>query len=335
MMLKKTLVSMLTLGLGMMAINSANAAVVYKTDDTSLDVGGRLQVNLNSVEATKEDKAAIEGGARWRVKADSKIVDGFKALAFAEWQVSSETSNNGKFDTRFAYVGVKSDNYGQLVFGQNHTGLYNVMAKTDLFIDWGKKGNTYWELGGRQEGQAVYQYDKNGLLLGASYQSAGLDKVDSGLALSAGYEFGKSFPIAFALGYDQYDIKDSSDDKQSFAASLSGGTHGEGLYLAAMYQLTQYDDSENKNGYELLSSYTFENDIQLMVSYENLEQDNATLVSAFVGEVSYKWNTNFKTYIEAEVGLADIDKVDALGHKIGSTDDRSADKISLGLQYNF
>lgn len=334
-MLKKTLASMLTVGLGMVAINSVNAAVVYDNGDTSLDVGGRLQVNLNSVEATKEDKAAIEGAARWRVKGESKIVDGLKAIAFAEWQVASETSNNGKFDTRFAYVGVKSSDYGQLVFGQNHTALFNVLTKTDLFVDWGKKGNTYWDLGGRQEGQAVYQYDKNGLLLGASYQSAGLDKVDSGFALSAGYEMGKSFPIALALGYDQYDIKSSSDDKQSFAASVSGGTHGEGLYLAGMYQLTAYEDSKDKTGFELVSSYTFENDLQFILSYQSLEQDNARLVSSFVGEASYKWNTNFKTYVEAEVGAGDIDKVDTLGRKIGSTDERSADKISLGLQYNF
>src|SRR5574344_4295 len=313
-MLKKTLASMLTVGLGMVAINSVNAAVVYDNGDTSLDVGGRLQVNLNSVEATKEDKAAIEGAARWRVKGESNI---------------------GKFDTRFAYVGVKSSDYGQLVFGQNHTALFNVLTKTDLFVDWGKKGNTYWDLGGRQEGQAVYQYDKNGLLLGASYQSAGLDKVDSGFALSAGYEMGKSFPIALALGYDQYDIKSSSDDKQSFAASVSGGTHGEGLYLAGMYQLTAYEDSKDKTGFELVSSYTFENDLQFILSYQSLEQDNARLVSSFVGEASYKWNTNFKTYVEAEVGAGDIDKVDTLGRKIGSTDERSADKISLGLQYNF
>lgn len=320
----------------LIAFDYAHAANVYNTDDTSLVLGGRVQANFNSVEATADhDKAALETKARLRVDGSTKIYDGVKAIGFAEWEVGSETSQNGKWNTRFAYTGFKTDNYGTLTFGQDHTGIYYVIDRTDVFTDYGSRGNTYWSYGGRQEGQIKYNYTNGGLVFNATYQSAGLDAVNNGAATSVGYTFDAGLPLVAALGYDFYDVADSTDDKQSVAAGLSLGTEGDGFYSGLLYQFTDYKDSKNKNGWEALASYGWESGWVLYAGYQNLRQGHAILKSNLIGELQYNFNSNFKVLLETEIGVTDIDRVDVLGNKISSTGERSDDKVSIAAQYNF
>ena len=320
----------------LIAFDYAHAANVYNTDDTSLVLGGRVQANFNSVEATADhDKAALETKARLRVDGSTKIYDGVKAIGFAEWEVGSETSQNGKWNTRFAYTGFKTDKYGTLTFGQDHTGIYYVIDRTDLFTDYGSRGNTYWSYGGRQEGQIKYNYTNGGLVFNATYQSAGLDAVNNGAATSVGYTFDVGLPLVAALGYDFYDVADSTDDKQSVAAGLSLGTEGDGFYSGLLYQFTDYKDSKNKNGWEALASYGWESGWVLYAGYQNLRQGHAILKSNLIGELQYNFNSNFKVLLETEIGVTDIDRVDVLGNKISSTGERSDDKVSIAAQYNF
>ncbi|WP_294494956.1 porin [uncultured Ruminobacter sp.] len=320
----------------LIAFDYAHAANVYNTDDTSLVLGGRVQANFNSVEATADhDKAALETKARLRVDGSTKIYDGVKAIGFAEWEVGSETSQNGKWNTRFAYTGFKTDNYGTLTFGQDHTGIYYVIDRTDVFTDYGSRGNTYWSYGGRQEGQIKYNYTNGGLVFNATYQSAGLDAVNNGAATSVGYTFDVGLPLVAALGYDFYDVADSTDDKQSVAAGLSLGTEGDGFYSGLLYQFTDYKDSKNKNGWEALASYGWESGWVLYAGYQNLRQGHAILKSNLIGELQYNFNSNFKVLLETEIGVTDIDRVDVLGNKISSTGERSDDKVSIAAQYNF
>lgn len=337
-MFKKTLLSLLV---SAATIGAANAAVVYDNEDTSLAIGGRLQANLNSVFANKDpektDKVAIEGYARVNVDAKSKITDGVKAIAYGEWDVTSESSENGTFNNRFAYVGAATDNYGTIKAGQAYTALYNVIGVTDLFIDGGSSGNTFWDLGGRQEGQVIYDITLNGFSFGASWQTAGLDTVNSGYAVTAGYTFdvAKDFPLAFALGTDGYDIKDSSDDSKSFAVSISAGNVGSGFYAAGLYQITSYEDSKDKNGYELLAGYGLDNGLGFLLGYNALEQDSNTLVSNLSAEVSYSLNPAFVVYAEAVFGIGDVDTYTTDGDFVVHTSERSHDSISLRAQYNF
>ncbi len=320
----------------LIAFDYAHAANVYNTDDSSLVLGGRVQANYNSVEATADhDKAALETKARLRVDGSTKIYDGVKAIGFAEWEVGSETSQNGKWNTRFAYTGFKTDNYGTLTFGQDHTGIYYVVDRTDVFTDYGSRGNTYWEFGGRQEGQIKYNYTNSGLVFNATYQSAGLNAVNNGAATSVGYTFDVGLPLVAALGYDFYDVADSTDDKQSVAAGLSLGTEGDGFYSGLLYQFTDYKDSKNKNGWEALASYGWESGWLLYAGYQNLRQGGAILKSNFIGELQYNFTSNFKVLVETEIGVSDIDRVDALGNKIASTGERSDDKVAIVAQYNF
>lgn len=345
-MLKKTTLSLILSSFAIFASSQVMAATVYKTDDTSFAVGGRVQANINSKYASRKgEKGDISTKARLNLKGNTKVYNDIKALAFAEWEIAAATSQNGKIKTRYAYVGFDSDAFGQMVFGQNDTAMYNVVGKTDIFTEWGDTGNVYRDLGnsekgldaGRQEGQAVYHYQNKGLDLGASYQTAGLEGVESGYALSAGYEFDFKLPFGIYAAYDNYQLEEKNNwqDKDTLAGALTLGTFGDGFYASAMYNYNNYEHGADKKGYELVAAYAFENSLQFILGYENLTADGAKLVSDVVFEAQYKPASNFKTYLLVQCGVGDIDKVDALNYKIGSTNERSKDKFSIGLQYNF
>jgi predicted porin len=328
-----------------LSASSVNAATVYKTEDTSFDVGGRVQAYVNSKYASEDgEKGDINGKARLRLKGSSRVYEDISAIAFAEWDVAAETSENGKFNTRYAYVGFESETYGQLIFGQSETAMYNVQGKTDIFSDWGGAGNTYWDLGnseysveaGRQEGIVSYYHTLNNFNFGATYQTAGMKDVNSGYAVSLGYDFDLAFPIGVGVAYDSYDLEGNFlDDRETIAGTIYGGTFGEGFYAAAMYNKTSYDKSEDKDGYEILASYTFDNSLLFMLSYERLEADDAVLVSDFVAEIGYDVTSNLRTYVVAEIGCGDIDTVDYLNRKIGTTGEASKSKFTATVQYNF
>lgn len=122
--MKKLLLAILSTG---MLTATANAATVYKSDAAKLDIGGRLQAHVGSVslDSGDEQKVKMYSKARLRINAESKIVDGYKGIAFTEWEMGSQTSQNGKWNTRFAYVGIKSDNYGTLTLGQDYSAMFN------------------------------------------------------------------------------------------------------------------------------------------------------------------------------------------------------------------
>lgn len=331
-MIKKLLIAAVVSGA---TISMANAAPVYKTDDVSLDIGGRVQTNFHSVRSSKnKDKATIQGKARLRTNGSVKIADGFKAIEFTEWEVAAQTSENGKFNTRYAYVGFKTDDFGQLTFGQDHTAMYQVFGKTDIFTDYTFSSSPYWDFGGRQEGQAIYKIKTHGVSFAGSYQTSSLNKVDSGYALALGYEFNKDFPISINFGYDRYNLT-NNDDRYSTMASVSAGTNGDGLYAATFYQVTDYDHQKDKDTFEIVGSYAWESGFKWMLAYRNIRQDKATLADCLVTELDYNFNANFKAFVEANFGLGDIDKVDESGRKIGSTHDNSGNLFSAALQYNF
>lgn len=328
-MLKKTLLASL---ITVSAVASVQAATVYDKDGNNFKVGGRVEAGFKSVVANDGDNAAIKGKARLNIGGQSVITEGVKAIAFAEWNVASSTSEDGTFATRYATVGFDTDNYGSLVFGQTDTALYNVVAKTDVFEEWGSEANTYWDLadnlssGGRQEGQAVYQYRNGGFSFGASYQTA-FDIVKSGGAVAAGYGFDvvDNLPIDFQVGYDFYELEDGYDDYDSYAASVSLGSLDEGIYSAFLYQFSELNRNAAYNSYEFVLGYTYDK-ATFIAGYEvrDLAADNEEAeINKLIALARYQFTDNFLAFTEAEFGLG------------GSKTNSKNDKLTVSVRYSF
>ncbi|MGN1393339.1 MAG: porin [Succinivibrionaceae bacterium] len=338
---KKLVVSAIAFAL----VGSANAATVYDKDGNSLNVGGRVQADFLSVHASSDGKNQIEGSARLNIGGKAKITDGFSGIGFAEWSVSSESRNNGRFDTRYAYVGFDTDNFGSLVFGQKETSSYeHAYYVTDVYETFGFDGNyvTLYADGGRQEGQAIYSINVSGFDFGASFQThknatEDFDGINSGFDVGLGYTIEGDYPIHIGVAYNLYDASELDEgvetnyDAWAIGTGLSFGTFGSGFYTAATYQHVEHSYASGRSyaadGIEVLASYGY-NNVTGILGYSYLVSSGDNQLGNITAEVQYAFNDNFKTYASAQFGVVDVENDS--GKK--ETNDN---KYVVGLQYNF
>src|SRR5574344_2562163 len=329
--------------------NNVYAVQVYKdsTSRTNLSVFGRLEGGLYNQFAKDDDndKATIEGNARLGVSASREVTTNIKALGFAEWEVASQSSENGKFDTRYAYVGMDFSQYGILVAGQGDTAQYITVGFTDVFEQWGSEANDYWLLGGRQEGQVMYSLSVGNYTMTASWQSAQkdmgnikIDNVNEKLDIDNGYAFGLNYnwdrgvlkDTAIAVSYDEYRLdSDKLGGKHAFNVALSYGHLAEGFYTALLYTRSKFSYLEHHStGFEGVGGYAFENGVAFMLGagHYGYEFDKGQ-ESYAVAQLSYMLNDSFKIYTEGKFGLGDLD--------YPVKDTKQHCKYGINMQYNF
>lgn len=318
---------------------SANAAVVYDKDGTQAEVYGRAEFNAGTACTHDGDQSCDDtdgwGHARLGIKGKVAIADGVSGIARGEWQVASETSENGKFKARHVYAGFDYADYGTLVFGQTDTAFYQAVAATDIFQTYGYETANIIE-SGRQEGQVVYAGQFGGFYVGASYQFrdpnysytvGGADgtedvalgkELDNAYAATLGYSF--DFGLSVYAGFNQEDVLDG-EDKKNYAVSASYSL--DSLYLGALYAEAKMGEAKLK-GYDFVASYGVTDAVTLYTGYATQEltgtgaTDGDTADALKLG-AQYSFTSNFKSMYEYKVnGL-----------------DGADDEWTATLQYNF
>lgn len=336
--------------LSILCVDSAMAVTVYNNEETntSLAIFGEIDVGAyKKHEITDDDKAKIIGRTRIGILGSSEISTNVKALAFAEWEVASSTSQNKKFNARYAYTGFDFTQYGVLVFGQGDTATYQTVGFTDVFENLGSKANAYWTLGGRQEGQLMYVNAVSDYTIALSAQTAftnagsaynhdlgTLEQIDVNwgyaAALSYNWSSGALEDLAFSLGYDYYSLKNENlGGRHYFDVALSYGHLDDGIYIAGLYNKVKYaGESHHITGWELVGGYTFESGFGFMLGagYSGYQFDK-TCSSYAVGQLTYNFTDTFKIYTEGEFGLGRLDYPEKETHQNS--------KYSLNLQYKF
>jgi len=307
---------------------SVQAATVYDADGTTADVYGRMEFNIGDYGTGGTDGV---GSARMGFKGKSAISSDVNAIAKGEWQITSETSNNGTFDARELYAGFDSAEMGSLVFGQTYTAFYQTTFVTDYYYSWGFNP-LYGSIDPyRQEGLVVYSGEFSGVSVDASYQFQKEDytvdsvdptnntDLDDGYALSLGYKIA-DVKVSGAYLLEQFAV---AEDKHNFA--LSAAYTLDDLYLAAVYAESKQngagsDADTDLRAYDLFASY-YIGEIQVYGGYgfqENTVTNEDTVEQASLG-TKYAFNDNLKTWIEYEKNM------------LSGTDDR----VEIALQYNF
>ena len=344
------LVTAVTLGL---LSGSAQAVNVYSDNGTDLSIFGRFEGGFYNRAANEtrdhnqKSGASVEGEARIGVSASTTLVTNIKGIAFGEWEVASESSENGHFNTRYAYTGFDLCQYGSLVFGQGDTAKYITVGMTDVFEHYGNTSNSYWELGGRQEGQIMYVNAVGGYTLGFSYQTprSGMAEhlnhdtrvkqdldVNAGYAVALAYNWqdGPAESLAFSLAYDWYDFHQSpAGDRHSFSSGISYGHLNDGLYTAFVYSRDKYQrEDHHMSGYEGVLGYTMENGLGFTAGYGYYGyENNRREVSEITGQVAYHFTPAFMAYAEGRFGLGRVD------YPAEETHQHAA--YMINLQYNF
>ncbi|MFQ2222702.1 porin [Aeromonas enteropelogenes] len=350
--MKKTI---LAIAIPALFASAANAAVIYDKDGTQFDVYGRVQANYygdtNEADSTaasgyKDVDAELIGSSRLGWSGKVALNDTWSGIAKTEWQVAAENSDDTKFKARHIYAGFDGSQYGKIIFGQTDTAFYDVLEATDIFNEWGSRGNYY---DGRQEGQIIYSNSFGGFTGKVSYQTnddefvvssdAGGEikevvlanvKRKNAYATTLGYKF--DFGLGLNAGYAYSDLEGKNtlaqEDGKKEEWAVSANYSIAGFYFAGMYT-----DGEIKNkttgekvdgkGYEFaasynidawtfLAGYNYAEARETGFEYEDVVQD--TLLG-----VQYAFTPKLKAYTEYRIdGIKDAD-----------------DKWTVALQYNF
>ncbi|ATL92094.1 porin [Aeromonas sp. CU5] len=341
--MKKTI---LAIAIPALFASAANAAVIYDKDGTNFDVYGRVQANYYGEHDDTDGE--IIGASRLGWSGKVALNNTWSGIAKTEWQVAAENSDNkdgGKFKARHIYAGFDGTQYGQVIFGQTDTAFYDAIAATDIFNEWGSRGNFY---DGRQEGQVIYSNKFGGLTGKLSYQThddkfevssdAGGDiksvvigdvARDAAYAATLGYAF--DFGLGLNAGYAYSDLEGQktnagqNGEKSEWAVSANYGIAG--FYFAGMYT-----DGEIKNkttgtkvegkGYELAASYNVDA-WTFLAGYNFAESKHSGVDKDLVKDtllgVQYAFTSKLKAYTEY--------KIEGL--------DKKDDQWTVALQYNF
>ncbi|MBQ8708822.1 MAG: porin [Succinivibrionaceae bacterium] len=331
----------------------APAAEVYKNDNGSFEVFGRVKANLYNNDADSDHRLA--GTARLGVKGDAKVMDNFSVFGYLLYDLAAQETQQAedRLKVRYGYVGFDLNYAGKFSFGRFENAYYKVTAVTDLLTDWGKTGVSYWGLtpndfGGRLDGQAMYDFNLNGWFLALSYNFKDESKhIERGWAASTGYEFQDVFgsPLGIMTGYSRYEgLRDDElgyhadgyyygADKTEFAVSAYYGTFGApGFYAAAVYNHGWLKNTYLADGVEVSLAYTTPGSaFTFLGTYGYLKNQRQNYTRFKTSRLSNGWSfnvtwspvSNFNVYSELE-------------HRVhNAVKNENETLATLGLIYNF
>lgn len=375
--------SLLALAIAALAASSAaSAATVYDKDGTSLSVYGRVQgvvysTHANGAGANEGDSTIVASG-RLGFDMRTQLTPGIAGFAKVEWEMADGQDHPG-FEARYAWVGADFGQFGQVKAGTFEDAVKYVLNTTDIFDDWGCVGQAGND--DRRDGMVMYSWSGYGFDANISYgASQRLQQVDGAyfttfgddealpiegsFAVSAGYTspdvlFG---PIAVRLGYGYVGFSGHNattearsilnggiyDNYNQYAAAVSWGSLAQGPYVAALYQMRDFDlrkvNGNQDSGYsvsgvEVVAGYGFANGVSIRTGWEwqNVDFDaevgdydtNAYAIPVYV---NYQINPNFNVWAEARFDVGTDDKKDTHPFPV---EDYYENVYSVGARFTF
>ncbi|AUW07408.1 porin [Vibrio campbellii] len=319
---------------------TALAVELYKTDDTSISLGGHVSVNLSDSELGHFGIGT--NSPRLNIVASHDIGNGFTVGATSEWAVNLLENSENSFTTRLGNIGVAHNELGIAVVGTQWSPYYDVMGATDKPIAFANDFlyDAATEIGtGRADKMASY---RNGVELLGGELSAGVGYQSSQTQATAFYDDRFQLGLAYKIGKVQFgyamttgDVKLATESKTepttSNGVAAAYGSYGDGLYVAVAYAMNENINVDDKKArldestsYELLGSYTLPNGLNVAMNYENVTGENkgekSQDIRSELGLVAeYGITSNFVTYGGYQFDLSDAKETD--------------NKWALGIRY--
>ncbi|MCD9537430.1 porin [Photobacterium carnosum] len=333
---------------------AASAATVYSDDTSSLAIGGRIEARALGLNGNIQDISR----ARINIDGQTKINDDLTAIGFFEHEFKTDqsatdgehndsNSADGETDyNRYLYVGVKSNTYGQLVYGKADGSLGMITDFTDIMENFGAEASNKIAAADRTTNNLAYTGVFGGLTVKTNYVANG--KTDdsqnntTGFSVATKYDFNNG--LAAGIGYGQQKNQDVNNltAKQAFASTsyTLGNLYVAGLYQYAKnvgYQYSHNDASNQDNtyqGFSLASSYTI-NKVVLRSTYNFMENTDSKIkmANALDFDATYFLTSNFRTYAGYTINL--LNKTDATKISAVPTAIQYDDQFILGARYDF
>ncbi|MGF1686177.1 porin [Photobacterium japonica] len=290
---------------------TANAAMVYQDDSSSLSIGGRAEARFNVSDNNKVgDNSSFEDISRARVniKGKTQIMDGLGA--FGTYELEVDPGKDQTIDTRYLFAGIDT-HYGAFSYGQQDSAQVILTDFTDILATFG--GDAADLINGnkdKRENNFVYAGTFDALTVTANYIVN--DEKDSD---SYGISFVYSLPMGLDLGVGYVDGQESDEDADQI--NLAGAYTYNDFYFAAIYTDGSLGDEDLK-AYEIAAAYKI-NQLTLQGVYNFQEEGSTDTVDYYALEGVYKFNGNFRAYA---------------GYRFEQIDDLD-DQVQAGVRYDF
>ncbi len=331
--MNKNLITLAVSAAAVVAASGVNAANVYSSDGTELNIGGRAEFRGDFIgDSGNEIDGTMANNSRFRLNlgGTTEITSDLSGFGFyeAEQGVNSSTSNdaNTDFKQRYMFAGL-SGSFGAVSFGRQDTAAVQISQMSDVTTFTGAQ-KAFIDASDEQINNTIlYTADYESLTLKGSV-SLGEAKDTNTSGLSVIY----TLPMGLGLGLG-YSAGSNGENLGSSEAIIAGINYTlDSLYVAGTYTTGERDDrsSTDFNGVELAAKYGFGNGFSLMGAYQKTDGEVAGVKSDesdfFEITGDYKFNSNINAYLAYMLNNMDESSV-------GAKD--AEDTLRLGLKYSF
>lgn len=319
-----------------------SAATVYQDDETTFNVGGRVEVRANFSDANKtsDNSSSYQDASRVRLSVDGRQAVSSNLSFFGKYEFELKEAEDGssddvKINTRHLYAGVETSR-GNLYYGHQTNAVTYLTDWTDVAETFGGYINEY-TVATADRAKNVLRYE---LMTdyGLTFQIDGNFNSDSDSAKSDGYGavLAYSLPVGLELGVgyassDETYGNGSDTDRSDAIFAGAKYTNDLGLWLAGLYQGGSISSlgiqDSDYNAADFYLGYFFgDNNVNMTYSYFSADDIDALDIN-FIG-------VEYARYIGG-VTLFGSYKFNLLDEGKGGVGDNDEDELMLGLRYAF
>ncbi len=329
------------------------AAEVYNNEDTSLEVGGRMEFrgDFGGDDSGKKIDGSMKNKSRARLSIKGKTEISENLTGFGKYEVEHAVNDSaGKddgtnvsesektnFKQRYMFAGLDTQ-FGAVSFGKQDTAGVIISQMSDNGQIYTGIQKEFINAGNEQINNVVkYSGEFMDSLTVEASAILGSGKNEDGAGIAAKYQmpFGLSVGLGYAQnGNGQTNGIDEGNAKQTIAGL---GYNIGGLELGATYTQGKLDDKKGTDfkGTELSAAYKITGGFSVLAAYQNTEKDSVDANSGkektnfyeLTGQ--YKFNSNLRTYLAFK--LNNLKKGES--SKLTAVD--AEDSMRLGVRYDF
>ncbi|AKA37029.1 porin [Yersinia ruckeri] len=361
--------SVLALAVSLSLIPSlSNAAEIYNKDGNKLDLYGRVAAkHLFSKDKDNDgDKTYVRLGFKGETQINSQLT------GFGQWEYNiqanhAESQGDKGNKTRLGFAGLKFAEYGSLDYGRNYGVVYDALAYTDMFPEFGGDSMSFTDnyMTGRSTGLLTYRNSNffglvEDLNIALQYQGnndegastdtniRSIQKANGdGYGLSVDYQNIAGSGIGAAASFSssnrtlgQKTLANSAggDKAQAWVTALKYDANQ--VYLAAMYgetlNMTPYKSliANKAQNIELVAQYQFENGIRPSLGYVQSKGKNLIGVEGGDADLLKYFDIGVTYYINKNLYTYVDYQINQLNddNKLGLSTD---DVVAAALVYRF
>lgn len=301
--MKKTLLA--TAILSAIISTTAGAATVYDNNDTTMEIGGRVEVrglfNNDDAVETMTDRSR----SRINFSGETQISESLAGFGFMEYEIAP----GGTVSNRYLYAGFATS-AGDFSYGRQDTASVQVSNMTDIAsYHSGIQQQYITSASDKENNTFLYSGEfSDALTLKVNYIAQETEDMDA-LGLSAYYAMG--FGLDLAVSYADQD----EQNQVTFGASYSM----DALYLAATYAVGEMNADTEFTSLEVAIQYKATKQLRLIGLIGMAEVEDTDTEDFFALEAQYRFNKSIRTYAS---------------YKINNLDG-AENELLVGLRYNF